>query len=220
MGAVLLSQVRHRDQNVRVDVARFGAHGESHHREISRVRSARRAIGPRVSRHGEVPRDSTLAFECIFMIRLANMSLYVLCELLQALRWVYGPSKQSALWQDNQRHSAYLPGRFDHCQALETGGALPAQNGPTFDTWRHRGVRSGLARMAGARWKTHLPGGLGDCRQRGTGGAPDASTDCGLPIGITTHRTASTFDARTAPPRRVARMDRRDARLTTFTNIK
>jgi hypothetical protein len=53
VGTVLLSKIRCLNQDVRGYVARLCANRESHHREVSQVRSARRANGPSVSRHDQ-----------------------------------------------------------------------------------------------------------------------------------------------------------------------
>jgi len=154
------------------------------------------------------------------MIRFTNMTFYTFYEVFRGVMWINGTSRKSIIRHNNQRDSSYLPRRFDHRTTVETGGKVPAQNGPHFDMPRPRGVRSRVAWMACAGWQIDISRGLGNLRRRSALRTPHATTDGGLCRRDTTGPRARTYDARTTRAQRVAGMDRRDARLTTSRYIK
>lgn len=154
------------------------------------------------------------------MIRIANATVYTLCELFGGVFWGYGSSRKSIIRDNNQRHSANLPCRFDHCETLETRGKVPAPNGPTSDMRRPQGLRSRVARLEGTRGQIDIPRGLGDYGERCSSAASHAPTNRRLSHRIEALKRRDTFDTRTAPSRGLARVGIREARVTTSSYIK
>jgi hypothetical protein len=157
------------------------------------------------------------------LIHYIGLPRYTLCEEHRGIFWGNGATRKSVLRHNNQRDSSNLPGRSYHGKEMEAGGQVPAENGPNFDTGRPGRIRSRLEGLEHLQKQSRVAGRMGNHLGRRDLLATSPAATLGLRVGVETLARSSCrsrFDTRAAAPGDLARLDLRDAGVTTSRNIK